>query len=83
LTREAFCEQRDLPVSTLYRYVRRYRGQKSESTRSPRFVQVRLPEPVSVGSALAVVLPGGRRIEVSRGFDAGTLQQLISALEQA
>jgi hypothetical protein len=34
-------------------------------------------------SGLAVVLTGGRRIEVGRGFDAQTLQQLVSLLEAA
>jgi hypothetical protein len=33
------------------------------------------------GSALAVVLRGGRRIEVGRGFDAGVLEQLVRVLE--
>jgi hypothetical protein len=31
---------------------------------------------------LAVVLPGGRRIEVQRDFDAHTLERLMSVLEQ-
>jgi hypothetical protein len=34
-------------------------------------------------SGLAVVLTGGRRIEVGRGFDAQTLQQLLSLLQPA
>jgi hypothetical protein len=34
-------------------------------------------------SGLAVVLSGGRRIEVGCGFDAQTLQQLLSLLEPA
>ena len=32
-------------------------------------------------SALAVVLRGGRRVEVGCGFDAGTLEQLVHVLE--
>jgi hypothetical protein len=39
--------------------------------------------PAGVSSALTVLLPGGRRIEVNRGFDVGTLRQVVSALEQA
>ena len=31
---------------------------------------------------LAVVLPGGRRIEVHRDFDANTFERLVSALER-
>jgi hypothetical protein len=34
------------------------------------------------GSALAVVLLSGRRIEVNRGFDTHTLEQLVHLLEQ-
>jgi hypothetical protein len=35
----------------------------------------------ATGSALAVVLRGGRRIEVGRGFDPGALEQLVRVLE--
>ena len=33
-------------------------------------------------SSLAVVLRDGRRIEVGRGFDAGTLQRLLAVVER-
>jgi hypothetical protein len=33
------------------------------------------------GGALAVVLRGGRRIEVGHGFDTGALEQLVRVLE--
>jgi hypothetical protein len=46
-------------------------------------VQVEVTGAASGGSALTVLIPGGYRIEVSRGFDAGTLRQLVSVLEQA
>ena len=32
-------------------------------------------------STLAVIVRGGRRVEVGRGFDAGTLEQLVRVLE--
>jgi hypothetical protein len=45
-------------------------------------VSGRAPGPfASTGSALAVVLRGGRRVEVGRGFDVGTLEQLVHVLE--
>lgn len=34
------------------------------------------------GGGLAVVVSQGRRIEVSRGFDAGTLERLLDVLER-
>jgi hypothetical protein len=34
------------------------------------------------GKTLAVVLPGGRRIEVGMGFDASTLAQIVAVLER-
>ena len=82
LTREAFCQQRDVPLKTLCRYVTRYRREKAGS-QSPHFVQVEVTAPARVGSALTVLLPGGCRIEVNRGFDAGTLRQLVTVLEKA
>ena len=33
-------------------------------------------------SSLAVVLRDGRRIEVGRSFDAGTLQRLLAVVER-
>jgi hypothetical protein len=83
LTREAFCRERDVPLKTLCRYVTKYRRQKADTVQSPRLVQVEVTAPATVSSVLTVLLSGGRRIEVSRGFDAGTLRQLVTVLEQA
>ena len=83
LTREAFSQQRDVPLKTLCRYVTRYRRQKAGTLQPPHFVQVEVTAPAGVSSALTVLLPGGCRIEVNRGFDAGTLRQLVTVLEQA
>jgi hypothetical protein len=83
LTRDAFCGARDVPLKTLCRYVRRYRSQKAEVRPSPRLVQVEVAGIVTGNSALTVLLHGGRRIEVNRGFDTGTLRQLVTVLEQA
>lgn len=45
-------------------------------------VSGRGPAPLgATSSALAVVLRGGRRIEVGRGFDACELEQLVRVLE--
>jgi hypothetical protein len=83
LTREAFCLQRDVALSTLCRYLTRYRRQKADTMASPRFVQVEVTAPTSGSSTLTVLLRGGRRIEVSSGFDTGTLRELLSVLEYA
>jgi hypothetical protein len=83
LTREAFCQQRDVPLKTLCRYVTRYRRENAGVMQAARFVQVEVTTPASMSSPLTVLLPGGRRIEVNHGFDADTLRKLIAALEQA
>jgi hypothetical protein len=83
LTREAFCRERDVALKTLCRYVTRYRRQNAGTAQSPRFVQVEVMAPAGCGGALTVLLGRGRRIEVNRGFDTGTLRQLLSVLEQA
>jgi hypothetical protein len=80
-----FCRQRDLPLKTLARYVARFRKQSvsgNEPHKPQRFVAVEVAGRNSAGcDELTVLLPGGLRIEVKRGFDAGTLRQLIAALE--
>lgn len=70
-------------MSTLSRYQRRHKRQAPAVRNALLAVEVcdRGPEPAQTGSALAVVLRGGRRVEVGRGFDAGTLEQLVHVLE--
>ncbi len=78
-----FCQTQGLALSTLARY-RRWRQQpRSEGGGPHRWVAVELSSPHSNGSGLAVVLTSGRRIEVGRGFDAQTLEQLLRLLEPA
>ena len=84
LTRTAFCQERGLSLSTLARYRRRQPHQTSgEGGDAKRWLAVEVVGPRVGGavSGLAVLLAGGRRIEIGRGFDAGTLQQLVLALE--
>lgn len=35
----------------------------------------------AMASGLAILVPGGQRIEVGRGFDAGTLKRLLALME--
>lgn len=82
LSREDFCNQKSVALKTLARYVARHRKQSTEKPEPPRWVSVELAGQHGYGSELAVVLAGGRRIEVKRGFDPPTRRQLVSALEQ-
>jgi hypothetical protein len=69
-------------MKTLARYVVRYRRQKAEGDASQRWVAVEVAGHRECGSELAVLLSSGCRIEVKRGFDSGTLRQLVAVLEQ-
>jgi hypothetical protein len=82
LSQADFCQQRDLALKTLARYVARYRKQSArsgEQLTSQRFVAVEVTGPRG-GGELTVLLTGGLRIEVKRGFDTLTLRQLVAAL---
>jgi hypothetical protein len=83
LSREAFCQQKDMPVKTLARYVTRYRKQEAGGGEQQRWIAVEVAGQPGHGGELSVLLSGGRRIEVKRGFDVGTLRQLVAVLEQA
>ena len=83
LSQEAFGRQHDVPLKTLARYVTRYWKQKAGGKEPQRWVAVEVAGHRVCGSELAVLLSSGRRIEVKRGFDAGTLRQLVAVLEQA
>lgn len=82
LGREDFCKQRDVPLKTLARFVTRYRKQKAAGNEGQRWVAIEVAGRSGNGCELSVLLSGGRRIEVKRGFDAGTLRQLLAVLEQ-
>lgn len=85
LNRTAFCQQRGLSLSTLARYRRRQAQEASgEAGGAKRWLAVEVAGPPVDGDAsgLAILLAGGRRIEIRRGFDRGTLRQLVLALEQ-
>jgi hypothetical protein len=83
LSREASCVQYDVTLKSLDRYVTRYRKQKQKGEESQRFVAVEVSRHTGTGGELAVLLATGRRIEVKRGFDPGTLRQLVAVLEHA
>jgi hypothetical protein len=85
LSQKEFCQQRDLPLKTLGRYLTRYRKQKAQGNephKPQRFVAVEVAHPGGCGGGeLTVLLSGGLRVAVKPGFDAGTLRQLIAVLE--
>ena len=84
LSRTEFCRNRGLSVHTFDRYRYGLRQAKKEAGGGWVAVEVCGPSQTAAsGSGLAVALAGGRRIEVARGFDRPTLQQLLAALEQA
>ena len=85
LSRVEFCREHGLSLATLARY--RKRQSQGSPAAGNRWVEVKVSagRPVLEGGAssgLAVALPGGRRIEVGRGFDSRTLVQLLGVLER-
>lgn len=82
LRRRDFCEQHGVAVGTLDVWRKRRRQERSDVASSGRLVAVEIAGMPTSGK-LAVVLPRGRRIDVSEGFDAGTLERLLGVLERA
>lgn len=96
MRRREFCQKHEVAVATLDFWRKRRRPQRgrfvghrrgalqvpaeTEAT-SGRLVAVELAGTGSIGR-LAVVLARGRRVEVSAGFDAATLERLLAVLEQ-
>ncbi|MGB8029511.1 MAG: hypothetical protein WCF30_07575 [Terracidiphilus sp.] len=83
LSRQDFCEQHGVPLKTLARYVARYRREHTGNSGVQRWVAVEVAAKRPDGAELCLVLDGGRRIEVKRGFDVETLRRVVVALEQA
>jgi hypothetical protein len=83
LSRREFCRSRGLNVSTLDVYRKRLRQARGEGADAGRWVAVEVPGPKRpAAGGLTVVLEKGRRIEVERGFDPATLEQLLGLLER-
>jgi hypothetical protein len=93
MRRSEFCRSRGLSFGTLNRHLKKQRWKrKSRATSSAgrfgRLVPVELaarksPTQHEPSCGLAVVLSGGRRIEVHPDFDTNTFERLVSALERA
>ena len=89
MRRSEFCRSRGLSFGTLNRHLKKQRWKrKSRAVVSAGgLVPVELsakkfPRQQEPSCGLAVVLPGGRRIEVHPDFDTNTLERLVSALER-
>ena len=84
MNRSEFCRELALALSTLARYRRGRVQRKPTGSNTLLAVEVSgraVGAAAATCSALAVVLRGGRRVEIGRGFDAGTLAQLVHVLE--
>ena len=89
MRRSEFCKSRGLSFGTLDRHLMKQRWKRKGRRASPasRLLPVKLAAEKSptheLGCGLAVVLSGGRRIEVHPDFDTNTFERLVSALERA
>ncbi len=84
LPRTAFCAQRGLSRSALYRWEQRLRRESGESpTRKVKggatFVPLRVA-PAAPAAALALQVGGGMRLELPRDTDAAWLALLLRSL---
>jgi hypothetical protein len=88
LLRAAFCQKRGLAVGTLDKYRQRVHGGRQAGGSAFVPVEVVPSTARDVNSvvrrdgSLVVELRSGRRIEVCRGFDAGTLERLLTILDR-
>jgi hypothetical protein len=89
MRRSEFCQSRGFSFSTLGRHLKklRWKSRRKPIPTAGRLVPVELaarksPKQHELSCGLAVVLPGGRRIEVHPGFDTATFERLVGILEQ-
>lgn len=89
LGREAFCRQRGLSIAALDKYRRLVHKSLHVGSGTLLPVEVVGSSPArSANSAghvglLVVELRSGQRVEVGRGFDAETLERLLSILDRS
>jgi hypothetical protein len=90
MRRSHLCQSRGLSFSTLDRHLKKLRWKRrcKPNASAGRFLPVELavkksPKQQEPSRGLAVVLPGGRRIEVHPDFDTSTFGRLMGILERA
>jgi hypothetical protein len=84
MNQDEFCRSRGVCRSTLYRYLRNQHSQQKPAP-ATQLVPVELVdvrEATLNRGGLTVVVGNGRRIEVERGFDAATLERLLTILDK-
>lgn len=70
-----------MAVNTLNRYISRHgRGTAAEAPQ--QLIRIDVAEAEGLRAELAIVLRRDRRVEVARGFDAATLEQVVRVLER-
>jgi hypothetical protein len=89
MRRSEFCRSRRLSFGTLNRHLKKQccKKKRRAASSADRLVPVELagkksPTQHEPSCGLAVVLSGGRRIEVHPDFDTNTFARLVSALER-
>ena len=89
MRRSEFCQSRGLSFSTLDRHLkkRRWKRRRKSISSAGCLVPVELaarksPTQHETSCGLAVVLLGGRRIEVHPDFDTSTFERLVGILER-
>jgi len=89
MRRNQFCQSRGLSFSTLDRHLkkRRWKRRRRPISSAGRLMPVELtarksPKQHEPSCGLAVVLPGGGRIEVHPEFDTNTFERLVGILER-
>jgi hypothetical protein len=84
LNRSQFCRRQGLTLGVLNRYLQRQqatRGASGDGLVAVELAGTKLGAERAASCSLAVILGRGRRIAVSAGFDAATLQRLVHVLE--
>jgi hypothetical protein len=81
LNRSQFCRRQGLTLGVLNRYLRRLQAAYGSGVSGDGLVAVEWTGKKLGSCGLAVELERGRKIAVSVGFDAATLQRLVQVLE--
>jgi hypothetical protein len=75
----AYCREQGICSSVFYRRRKQHQA-RTEGAGLSGFVELHAESSASAGSGVAVVRDGGWRIELSRQFDAETLQRALACV---
>lgn len=77
-----FCDSEGVSQPSFFSWRKRLRSQNGQAESRFLPVQIEMPDSLTSAGRIEIVLDGGKRVLVERGFDGQTLRDVLAVLER-